>query len=97
MIMNGHECVGIWKVISPIGHRLMSKKRQQARKTFAATADVLMEEIAAGKWDHIAPILEHAPVEKWKAVLDEFWLRCPGHAEAEYVEALARSRWNRLR
>lgn len=72
----------------------MSKKRQQARKAFATTATGLIDEVTTGKWDHIIPRWSNIPVEAWDEVLREFALRCPGHEESDYVNALRRSLWN---
>ena len=72
----------------------MSKNRQEARKAFAATADLLIGEVTTGKWDHIIPRWSSIPVEEWDDVLREFASRCPGHAKADYVDALRRSQWN---
>ena len=72
----------------------MSKNRQEERKAFAATADLLVGEVTTGKWDHALQRWSSIPVEEWDVVLREFALRCPGHEESDYVEALRRSVWN---
>ena len=72
----------------------MSKKRQEGKKEFATTADLLIGEVTTGKWDHIIPHWSSTPLEEWEEVLREFAARCPGHAESDYVDALRRSQWN---
>jgi hypothetical protein len=72
----------------------MGKKRQKARSTFGDTAELLIREVAAGKWNHIIPTWSSVPVEEWEPVLKEFSFRCPGHGKSEYVDALRRCQWH---
>lgn len=68
----------------------MGKKRTETRRIFAATADVLIEEVTSGKWNDVFPNWQRKPIGEWDKVLKEFSLRCPGHTGEEYRHALAR-------
>jgi hypothetical protein len=72
----------------------MSKKRQEKRALFATTAKRLIEEVVAGKWDHVIPDWRNKPIEGWDEVLEEFSSCCPGHDETEYIDALRRTHWS---
>lgn len=72
----------------------MRKKRKAEREAFATTADLLMGEVTAGKWDHRIPDWSSRPVEEWDEILQEFSSRCAGYSRSDYVDALRRSQWN---
>jgi len=69
----------------------MSKKKKEARIQLRKTADIIVQEWATGKWDHLN--LKSRPVSEYTELFDELEKRCPGHSKEEYRETFRRSHW----
>jgi hypothetical protein len=72
----------------------MARKRQEARRLFADTSDLLIRELTGGGWDESIPHWKRTVVGEWEELISEFSKRCPGHAREAYAEALRRSHWD---
>ena len=70
----------------------MTNSRKLARIELRKVADVLVEEMSQGKWDHV-PNLRTRPMEELFELFTELESRCPGHSRIEYVETFLRSHW----
>ena len=74
----------------------MTKKKRLAREVLANAANVLAEEIWAGKWEYLAE-LKTAPIGKQVSLARELERRCPGHDIKTYLSAVAEAWWRRGR
>ena len=73
----------------------MTKKKRLAREALATAANVLADEIVAGKWEHLAEMTT-APIGKQVSLARELERRCPGHYIGIYQSA-ANPWWRRGR
>jgi hypothetical protein len=71
----------------------MTKKKHLARLALAAAADGLIDELHAGKWDHVSARFK--PIPNCTELIDELERRCPGHSREDRIDALARSLFTR--
>jgi len=66
------------------------QSRKAKRAELGEAADLLIQEMNEGKWDHITN-LKSTPIEEIKELNDELEKRCPGYEKEKYGEAIARS------